>query len=190
VEGKMDKTDNELIRETVTGNLQSYDALMTRYQEYVYMIAFNFGKTKENALDISQDIFIKVYKKLKTFKENSTFKTWVSKVAYNESLNWSKKNKRYLHQDDVEESSNKIFTNQNPEEEVLVNENKALLLRCLFELNTKYRLAVVLRYFENMSIKEISKSMDCSEGVVKNMLFRSIQKLKNTLPTLHDGVKS
>jgi RNA polymerase sigma-70 factor (ECF subfamily) len=73
---------------------------------------------------------------------------------------------------------------------MLVNENKAQLLRCLFELNTKYRLAVVLRYFENMSIKEISTSLNCSEGVVKNMLFRSIQKLKNTLPSLQDGVRS
>jgi len=186
----MEKLDIELIHETVAGNLQSYDTLMTRHQEYVYMIAYNFGKTKENALDISQDVFLKVYKKLNTFKENSTFKTWVSKVAYNESLNWSKRNKKHLYQDDIEDSSNKIYNNQNPEEEILVNENKALLLRCLFELNTRYRLAVVLRYFENMPIKEIATSMNCSEGVVKNMLFRSIQKLKNSLPTLQDGVKS
>ena len=186
----MDKSDMDLINETITGNLKSYDNLMTRYQDYVYTIAYNFGKTKENALDISQDVFLKVYKKLNTFKENSTFKTWVSKIAYNESVNWSKKNKKYLHQDDINDSQNEIYSNRNPEEQILVNENKALLLRCLFELNTKYRIAVVLRYFENMPIKEIATSMDCSEGVVKNMLFRSIQKLKNTLPTLQDGVKS
>ena len=186
----MDKTDSELIRETVTGNMQSFDTLMTRYQDSVYMIAYNFGKTKENALDISQDVFLKVYKKLNTFKENSTFNTWVSKVAYNESINWSKKNKKFLQQDDVSETNFKLDTSHNPEEEILVNENKALLLRCLFELNTKYRLAVVLRYFENMPIKEIASSMNCSEGVVKNMLFRSIQKLKKTIPTLQDGVQS
>jgi len=186
----MDKTDIELIHETVAGNMQSYDTLMTRYQESVYMIAYNFGKTKENALDISQDVFLKVYKKLNTFKENSTFKTWVSKVAYNESVNWSKKNKKFLHQDDISESHYELNTSHSPEEEILVNENKALLLRCLFELNTKYRLAVVLRYFENMPIKEIAASMQCSEGVVKNMLFRSIQKLKNSLPIIQDGVKS
>lgn len=186
----MDKSDIELIHETVAGNLQSYDTLMKRYQEYVYMIAYNFGKTRENALDISQDIFLKVYKKLNTFKENSTFKTWVSKIAYNESVNWNKKNKKYLYQDDIDDTQNKFNTNTNPEEQILINENKALLLRCLFELNTKYRLAVVLRYFENMPIKEIAASMECSEGVVKNMLFRSIQKLKNSLPTLQDGVQS
>jgi RNA polymerase sigma-70 factor (ECF subfamily) len=190
VEEKMDKTDIELIHETIAGNLQSYDALMIRYQENVYSIAFSFGKTKENALDISQDVFLKVYKKLKTFKENSSFKTWVSKVAYNESINWSKKNKKYFQQDEIDSQSKQFFDKRNPEDQMLTNENTAQLLRCLFELNTKYRLAVVLRYFENRSIKEIASSMDCSEGVVKNMLFRSIQKLKNSLPALQNEVKS
>ena len=97
----MDKSDTELILETIAGNLQSYDTLMTRYQENVYSIAFSFGKNKENAMDITQDVFLKVYKKLNSFKENSSFKTWVSKVAFNESINWSKKNKKYLQQDDI-----------------------------------------------------------------------------------------
>ena len=186
----MVKSDIDLINETVSGDLQSYDTLMIRYQEFVYTIAFNFGKTKENALDITQDVFLKVYKKLNTFKENSTFKTWIGKVAYNESVNWSKKNKKFLYQDDTDDKKNEIHIDYNPEDQMLVSENKALLLRCLFELNTKYRLAVVLRYFENMSIKEIAVSLTCSEGVVKNMLFRSIQKLKTILPSLQDGVKS
>jgi len=56
-----------------------------------------------------------------------------------------------------------------------------LLLRCLYDLNTKYRLAVVLRYFENYSIREIAATLKCSEGVVKNMLFRSLQKLKSMI---------
>lgn len=186
----MDKSDKDLINEIVSGNLNSYNNLMARYQEYVYTIAYNFGKTKENALDISQDIFLKVYSKLNTFKEKSTFKTWIGKVAYNESVNWAKKNKKYLHMDDTDDKNNEIPEFNNPENQMLVSENKSLLLRCLFELNTKYRFTVVLRYFENMSLKEIATSMNCSEGVVKNMLFRSIQKLKASLPALQDGVKS
>lgn len=186
----MDKSDIDLINETMEGNLQSYDALMIRYQDIVYSIAQSFGKTKENAMDLSQDIFLKVYKKLSTFKEKSTFKTWISKIACNESINWSRKNKKYAQQEDVEIQAYQIQDNINPEDQLLVNENKTLLLRCLFELNTKYRLAVVLRYFENMSIKDIAASMKCSEGVVKNMLFRSIQKMKNSLPAMRDGVKS
>jgi RNA polymerase sigma-70 factor (ECF subfamily) len=186
----MDKSDAELIHETKKGNLQSYDTLMMRYQEFVYTIAYNFGKTKENALDISQDVFLKVYKKLNTYKEESTFKTWIGKVTYNEGINWGKKNKKYLLHENADNNKTELYEDSNPEDQLLVSENKALLLRCLFELNTKYRLAVVLRYFENMSLKEIASSLKCSEGVVKNMLFRSIQKLKNSLPSLQDGVKS
>ena len=186
----MENSDSELIQETLAGNIQAFDMLMKRYQDGVYAIAVSFGKTKENALDISQDIFLKVYKKLNTFKENSTFKTWVNKVAFNESVNWTRKNKKYIQHDEIEHYNHNLYDKQNPEDQMLVNENKTMLLRCLFDLNTRYRLAVVLRYFENMPIKEIATSMDCTEGTVKNMLFRSIQKLKNSLPALQDGVRS
>ena len=175
----MDKTDIDLVHETVAGNMQSYDTLMTRYQEFVYMIAFNFGKTKENALDISQEVFLKVYKKLNTFKENSTFKTWISKVAYNESVNWSKKNKKYLQQDEISNIKINPASNQNPEEELLIEENRALLLRCLFDLNTRYRLAVVLRYFENMPIKDIAASL-------KSLFLRSSTGRSNAVGTTAD----
>ena len=73
------------------------------------------------------------------------------------------------------------------EDELLARENKAQLLQSLFSLNTRYRLAVVLRYFNEMPIKEISKVLKCSEGVVKNMLFRSLQRLKNNLQEIHFG---
>ena len=76
------------------------------------------------------------------------------------------------------------------EDEILVEENKTILLRSLYELNTKYRTAVVLRYFENYSIREISSVLGCSEGVVKNMLFRSLQKLKNYLKANEFGVNN
>jgi RNA polymerase sigma-70 factor (ECF subfamily) len=69
----------------------------------------------------------------------------------------------------------------NQEDEILNKEKKLMLLRSLYDLNTKYRVAVVLRYFENYSISDIADTLKCSEGVVKNMLFRSLKKLKKQL---------
>ena len=74
------------------------------------------------------------------------------------------------------------------DDEAMAQENKTVLLRSLYELNTRYRLAVVLRYFENYSIREIASALSCSEGVVKNMLFRSLQKLKIYLKANEFGV--
>ena len=65
--------------------------------------------------------------------------------------------------------------------ELELHEDKVALLRSLYDLNTRYRLAVVLRYFENYSIHDIASILNCTEGVVKNMLFRSLQKMKQML---------
>ena len=166
------------IEQTLANDLKSFDELMKRYQRLVYSIAFGFGKTYENAMDITQDVFLKAYKKLNTFKGKSTFKTWISRISYNESINWQKKNSKHSESTNPEDIEMNISTHSTQEDDLLARENKAMLLRSLYELNTKYRLAVVLRYFENQSIKEIAASLECSEGVVKNMLFRSLQKLK------------
>jgi RNA polymerase sigma-70 factor (ECF subfamily) len=150
---------------------------MNRYQEDIYYIAFQYTKVKEQALDVSQNIFFKAYKSIHRFESRSAFKTWLFRIAYNECQNWIKKNRRLQHEDfDMH-----IDSAPNQEEQLLTREQRVLVLRSLYQLNTKYRLAVVLRYFKNHSIKEISEIIGCSEGMVKNMLFRSLQKLKTIL---------
>lgn len=173
--------DFDLIGETLDGDLTAYDKLMQRYEGLVYKISYGFGKNKENALDISQNVFIKCYRKLASFKGKSTFKSWLVKISYNEGVNWVRSNQRYgKHEtiDDHLELPSIALTN---EDEYLAKENKSELIQCLFNLNTRYRLAVILRYFEDMPIKEIAQTLQCSEGVIKNMLFRSLRKLKENL---------
>lgn len=179
-------TESELINNVRAGSEESFDQLIQSYQNHVYNVAYSFTKNSENALDISQDVFIKVYKNLSAFRGDSQFRTWVTRIAFNESQNWLKKNKRHMQMQDINESPDHVVH----EDEVLVEENKTILLRSLYELNTKYRTAVVLRYFENYSIREISSVLGCSEGVVKNMLFRSLQKLKNYLKAKEFGVNN
>ena len=89
-----------------------------------------------------------------------------------------------------EELNNHLTEASSPdtqEDEYLALENKTILLRSLYDLNTKYRLAIVLRYFENYSIRDIAETLNCSEGVVKNMLHRSLQKLKKYLTMTEIG---
>jgi RNA polymerase sigma-70 factor (ECF subfamily) len=171
------ESDEMLVENIKKGTIQDYDELMHRYQEDIYHIAFNFTRVKEQALDVSQNIFLKAYDNLVSFKSRSSFKTWLFRIAYNECANWTKKNKRYMHED----FEMYLDTAPSQEETLLTKEQRLLLLRSLYHLNTKYRLAVVLRYFKNYSLKEVGEIIGCSEGVVKNMLFRSLQKLKSIL---------
>jgi RNA polymerase sigma-70 factor (ECF subfamily) len=177
-------TESELINDVRNGSESSFDQLMQNYQSHVYNVAFSYTKDQENALDIAQNVFYKAYKNLNSFRGDSQFKTWLTRIAYNESQNWVKKNKRHVNMEALATHSNSV----SQEDDLLANENKTLLLRSLYQLNTRYRLAVILRYYENYSIREIAHTLNCSEGVVKSMLFRSIQKLKIYLKDHEFGV--
>ncbi len=177
-------TESDLITDVRTGSEESFDQLMQNYQSHVFKVARTFTKDSESALDISQDVFIKVYKNLSTFRGESQFKTWLTRIAFNESQNWLKKNKKHIIMENINPNTGQV----DHEDKTLAEENKTILLRSLYELNTKYRLAVVLRYFENYSIREIASVLKCSEGVVKNMLFRSLQKLRIYLKAKEFGV--
>ena len=178
-----------LVNEIKNSEQSAYDQLMQRYQNHVYHIAYNFTRSADDALDLSQTIFLKAYENLGKFRQESQFKTWLMRITYNEGQNWTRKNKNKLLHKDLESVERELPDQDSTlEDDYLASENKTLLLRCLYELNTKYRLAVVLKYFEGYSIKEISDTLQCSEGVVKNMLFRSMQKLRSVIEKRDNGV--
>jgi RNA polymerase sigma-70 factor (ECF subfamily) len=186
----LEKSDEMLVKEIKEGQLDSYDELMQRHQQNVYRIAFSFAKSEQGAMDISQNIFLKAYENINRFREESQFKTWLTKISYNESQNWVRKNSKHLENIELDNHMNTSNTSDTQEDEYLALENKTILLRSLYGLNTKYRLAIILRYFENYSIREIADTLNCSEGVVKNMLHRSLQKLKKLLTTTDIGEQS
>ena len=180
------QNDMELIDKTISGDLGSFDSLMIKYEKLVFTIAYGFGKNKENALDISQNVFLKAYQKINTFSGKKPFKAWLVKIAYNEGINWVRSNQRFLKHSSIEieeDIPSPVITSA---DELMAKEHKSELIKSLYNLNTRYRLAVVLRYFENQSIKEIAGTLECSEGVVKNMLFRSLKKLKENLQEKSD----
>lgn len=186
----MGKTDEVLIMEVIEGMRESYDELMRNHQQNIYHIAYSFAKSSDAAMDITQNVFLKAYENLKRFRGESQFKTWLMRIAYNESQNWVRKNKKYQPREDMQDLHNEQISSLTQEDEFLASENRTFLLRSLYELNTRYRLAIVLRYFEHYPIRDIAEILDCSEGVVKNMLFRSLQKLRKVLNAVDFGEKN
>ena len=174
----MERSDEMLIEQIQSGQTDSFDALMQRHQVYVYKIAYSFARNTDQAMDITQNVFLKAYQNIDRFKGLSKFRTWLSRITINESQNWVKKQKRTepLHEPDSYHSPDK-----HQDQEFLDKEQRLQLLQSIYGLNTRYRLAVVLRYFENYPIADIAEVLDCSEGMVKNMLFRSLKKLRQTV---------
>ncbi|MFC1849401.1 RNA polymerase sigma factor [candidate division CSSED10-310 bacterium] len=180
-------SDIELIEKTGTGSLAAFDELMIRYERLVFSIAYGFTKNRDNAMDITQDTFLKAYQKLGTYNGKSSFKSWLSGITYHLGIDWLRKNKTCA-RFDTERAAHVLHpVPRSQEDEMATEEYRTLILRSLDQLNPQYRQIVVLRYFKNFSIKEIAEIQKCSEGVVKNSLYRSLKKMREHLSNTERG---
>lgn len=178
----MDITDQSLVNLVVDENdLTAFNRLMKRHEDGVYRMALMYCKSKESAFDITQDVFVKVFQNLKSFRGDSTFKTWLYKIVYYESLNWIRKNKKFKYNQDIDEIEFAISSNSYADDAVLKKERYKTLNDSMDKLNKKYKTVVYLKYFENLSLKEIAKIVNTTEGTIKNILFRSVRKLQDIM---------
>ena len=171
------KTDDVLVAEARSGGVQAFDQLMLRYEKLVCKVAMNYVKTKQNALDVTQNVFLKVYKNLDSVTAEGMFKPWLLRITYNESINWIRKGKRHEGHDELEHAELSATADQ--EATLVRHERQQQLIGGMKQLNPKYRLALALRYAEGLRIREIADVMDCSEGMVKSLLFRGVRQIKD-----------
>jgi RNA polymerase sigma-70 factor, ECF subfamily len=176
----LERSDRALIEESLSGSLRAFDELMVRHQKLVYKIALGYGWGREHALDISQNVFLKVYENLGSLRASDRFKTWLTRITYHESLNWIRKHRKHLNYEQVDDCI-MVSSAGDQERELLGKESRTMLVKSLFHLSRKQRLVVILRYFNGMSIQEIAAVLKCSEGLVKNILFRSVRRLRENL---------
>ena len=176
------KSDQDLIGEVVGGRVEAFDELMKRYERLVYKVAWSFVPEREACLDISQCVFLKAFRSIASFRGESNLKTWLLRITYNESINHLRQHgsKSEIHED-IDERAAILGSAATQEAALVEREKQAAVERAMKKLNERYRLAVVLRYFQGLPIAEISSVLGCSEGVTKNILFRSVKSLRETL---------
>ncbi|MCP4546342.1 MAG: RNA polymerase sigma factor [bacterium] len=174
-------TDQDLIDEIRTGSQAAFEHLLRRYERLVYRIGFSYARQTEGASDIAQNVFLKVHRKLDTFHGRSSFSSWLSQIARNESSNWLRCQKRHTGHEELQPHNTPV---QLPEQEsvVLLGEKRARLLNEIQKLDERQSQAVILRYFERMPLREIASVLNCNENLVKSILFRSLKKLRKQLP--------
>jgi RNA polymerase sigma-70 factor, ECF subfamily len=174
----LENSDEVLIQRTLDGEINSFDEIMQRYERLVFKIVYSFGGNRENALDITQTVFLKAFDNLRAYRKDSSFKTWLLRIAYNEGISWirSPKNNADLH---VNVEDEVLFSWSSQELCLLEKEQGQLIQRGLCSLNGRYRTAILLRYVHDMPIREIAGVLQCSENMTKNILFRGIRNLRN-----------
>ena len=172
------KTDLELVEDFQRGRIEGFNELLRRYQEKVYWIARRIIGTHEDANDIVQDVFIRVYGGLKSFRGESGFYTWIYRIATNVSLNTlrSKRFKDFIRFDEIIEETQ--ASGEETDRPIQHQEYQTILEQAIQSLPTKQRLVFVMRYYDELPYSEIAKILKKSEGGLKANYFHAFKKIQ------------
>lgn len=174
----MTTNDDQIINAIKNGDTQAFSILVDRYKDLVYTLAVRMIKNREEAEEVAQDTFIKVFKSLDRFKGDSKFSTWIYRVTYNTCLDNIKKNKKHLNDVAIDEFTfNKLDTIDNALDHLMKQERSQLVKQCIEKLPEDSSALITLFYFEEMSLEEISKIINVETNTVKVKLYRARKKL-------------
>jgi len=181
--------DEILVARTQRGDDQAYDELVKRYAERLYATVYHMTGNHEDANDLVQEAFIKAYKSIGGFKGQSSFYTWVYRIAVNRTINFLKrrKNRHHYSLDDVDSSIQtdpdfvELMSHVTPRREVGLAELQQQLNEALQKLSEAHRAVVTMHDIQGMTHADIAKVMKCSEGTVRSRLFYARQQLQALL---------
>jgi len=178
--------DIVLVQRAQQGDMAAYDELICRYQERVYATIYHMTANHEDANDLAQETFIKGHQALKSFKGDSSFYTWVYRIAVNKTINFLKqrKNKTHLSLNDLDFNAENdpdlvaLISDKTPRRDIALSELQEKLNAAMLKLSEVHRLVVTLHDVQGLSHEEIGKIMDCNIGTVRSRLFYARQQLQ------------
>ena len=183
----MPREDSELVRSCLEGNIDDFRGLVEKYQQRIYIVIYGIVLNREQARDLTQEVFLKAYRSLEKFKGNSQFYTWLYRIAFNLSLDAKRKiaNRVQVEYDDsfeLDDNGNYYHGHTSrPDREVLRKELYEKIVNGLDKLSLEQRTAIILREWEGRSYDEIGQIMNCSTGTVMSRLHYGREKLRKEL---------
>ncbi|MNQ71613.1 ECF RNA polymerase sigma factor SigW [compost metagenome] len=170
------------ITKILKGDTKSFAVLVDRYKDLVFTLAIRMLKNREEAEEVSQDVFVKVFKSLSKFKGDSKFSTWIYRITYNSCLDTLKKYKQEYHIIPVDVyTEHQVMIIDNAFDALVEKEQRQAIEDCLYRLPSEDSFLLTLYYFEGQSLDEISKILGLTANNVKVKLFRSRKKLTSIL---------
>jgi len=178
--------DLSLVKRVKKGDYRAFDLLVIKYQSRVIATAFKYVKERQLAEDIAQEAFIKSYKSIDSFREESSFYTWVYRITVNTAKNYLVSSKR---RDEVVISDLSLDGSFNPEkldvdspQEILkASELRDLIFETLSSLGEETRTALSLREFDGLSYEQIAEIVQCPVGTVRSRIFRGREMIEEVI---------
>jgi RNA polymerase sigma-70 factor (ECF subfamily) len=190
----MESTEKELITKAQNGDTIAFEQLVYNYDRAVLSIAMRYVRDEDDAKDIYQEVFIRVFRGLKKFEFRSEFSTWLFKITTNVCLTFKSRKKGQImvsiQEEEIDdeksyETIDIISRERSPEEETADNDLGLLIGNAVDGLTTRQRITFVLKHYEGYKIREIAEMLNCKEGTVKKYLFDAVKNLKKKLKPLN-----
>jgi RNA polymerase sigma-70 factor (ECF subfamily) len=183
--------DLELVKQAQKGDMQAFEMLVQRYQQKVGGVVSKLIRDYHEIQDVTQDVFIKVYKALPKFRGDSAFYTWIYRIAINTAKNYLVAKGRRIQNSDIEPSEAENYSggyeHQNfdtPDAEYERQEIEKVVHDSIAELPEDLKRAIILREMDGLSYEEIAKEMDCPIGTVRSRIFRARDAVDSALKPL------
>jgi len=190
--GKAD-ADQELVRRVQRGDRAAFDVLVRKYQHKIVKLVTRYVHDGAEALDVSQEAFIKAYRAIHGFRGDSAFYTWLYRIAINTAKNHlvAEGRRPLEHGMDLQDPEQydvqaRLRDNDTPERLLLTDEIQRTVEAAIAELPEDLRTAIVLRELEGMSYEQIAETMGCPVGTVRSRIFRAREAIDAKLKPLLD----
>ena len=170
-------TDEQVVTQVLRGDSESFRIIVDRYQQHVYNIGMRFFHREDDAYDFVQEVFLKVFNNLGTYRQKGKFRSWLLKLAYNHGINMIKSSRTEPEFDEFMKPSDA----PTPERQHIKGEIEGLLSKEMENLPVKYRVCLDLFFFAGMSFNDISNITDLPVNTIKSHVFRAKRQLRDAL---------
>lgn len=190
-------TDLALVRAVKGGDATAYRGLVEKYQQRIYHVIYGMVRNQEDARDLTQDAFIKAFRNLERFREDSRFYTWLYRIAMNVTIDFTRRRARApvsagAEEDvavrDADRGIEDTHRNDGPGKQLERKQLHTAILDAIEQLPDTHRQVILLREVEGLSYKEIAEVLEVKEGTVMSRLFYARKKLQEMLSSHADGV--
>jgi RNA polymerase sigma-70 factor (ECF subfamily) len=182
-------SDLALVERARHEDVAAYDELVRRFQERIYATVYHMTSNHEDTNDLVQDTFVKAYRALKSFKGDSSFYTWIYRIAVNKTINFLKqrKNRVQMSLNDLDFNAENdpdlvaLVSDKTPRRDLNLSELQEKLNEAMQKLSEHHRMVVTLHDVQGLSHEEIGAIMECNVGTVRSRLFYARQQLQALL---------
>jgi len=180
-------SETDLIRRAQAQDTDAFCMLAERHARRIYLLAFHYCQNAQDAEDLSQEVWLKAYQALSTFRSDSSFYTWLRRITINSFLNHQRAYS--VRTDDLVSVLPIDELEVNCKETVYSNALFSNVMEALADLTPSQRLMFLLRHYEGMSYEEIGNAMSCSPGTAKKSVWRALAKLRTKFEVGDDTAK-